>query len=66
MGSFLLMLGVAVGPAAAAMVDDEAGSLVGLFERLRVGTLEPERWRVLDPPGTSLRDVDTLEERSGR
>jgi len=55
-----------VGPAAAAMVDDEAGSLVGLFERLRVGTLEPERWRVLDPPGTSLRDVDTLEERSGR
>jgi molybdopterin-guanine dinucleotide biosynthesis protein A len=55
-----------VGPAAAAMVDDVAGSLVGLFERLRVGTLEPERWRVLDPQGTSLRDVDTPEDQSER
>jgi molybdopterin-guanine dinucleotide biosynthesis protein A len=34
-------------------------SLVGLLERLRVGTLEPERWRALDPEGASLRDVDT-------
>ena len=55
-----------VGPAAATMVADEAGSLVGLFERLRVGTLEPERWRVLDPQGTSLRDVDTPEDQSER
>jgi hypothetical protein len=48
------------------MVDDVAGSLVGLFERLRVGTLEPERWRVLDPQGTPLRDVDTPEDQSER
>ena len=55
-----------VGPAAAAMLDDEAVSLVGLFERLRVGTLEPDRWRVLDPQGVSLSDVDTPEDQSGR
>ena len=54
-----------VRPAAAALVDDQAGSLVGLFERLRVGTLEPDRWRVLDLHGASLRGVDTLEDRSG-
>lgn len=55
-----------VRPAVAAMLDDDTSSLVGLFERLRVGTLEPERWRVLDPEGASLRDVDTLEDLSGR
>jgi molybdopterin-guanine dinucleotide biosynthesis protein A len=52
--------------AAAAMVDDQAGSLVGLFERLRVGTLEPERWRLLDPQKASLRGVDTPENQSER
>ena len=41
-------------------------SLLGLFERLRVGTLEPERWRVLDPDGASLRDVDTPDDLPGR
>jgi molybdopterin-guanine dinucleotide biosynthesis protein A len=46
----------------------EAGSrsLLGLFERLRVGTLEPERWRILDPDGASLRDVDTPDDLPGR
>lgn len=48
-----------VRPVVAALLDAESRSLVGLFERLRVGTLEPERWRVLDPDGASLRDVDT-------
>ena len=52
--------------AAAAMADGGAGSLVGLFERLRVGTLEPTRWRVLDPHGASLRGVDTPEDQSER
>ena len=48
-----------VRPVVAALLDAESRSLVGLFEHLRVGTLEPERWRVLDPDGASLRDVDT-------
>ena len=48
-----------VRPAVAAMLAGEVRSLMGLFERLRVGTLEPERWRSLDPHGASLRDVDT-------
>lgn len=37
-------------------------SLVGLFGRLRSGTLGPERWRELDPAGDSLRDVDTRDD----
>jgi hypothetical protein len=48
-----------VRPAVAAMLAGEVRSLAGLFDRLRVGTLEPERWRSLDPHGASLRDVDT-------
>jgi molybdopterin-guanine dinucleotide biosynthesis protein A len=51
-----------VRPAVAAMLAGDGLSLVGLLERLRVGTLEPERWRVLDPYGASLRDVDTPED----
>jgi hypothetical protein len=35
---------------------------VGLFGRLRAGTLRPERWRELDPAGDSLRDVDTRDD----
>jgi len=48
-----------VRPPVAAMLAGEVRSLAGLFDRLRVGTLEPERWRSLDPHGASLRDVDT-------
>lgn len=51
-----------VRPAVSAMLEGEVLSLMGLFERLRVGTLEPERWRLLDPHGASLRDVDTPED----
>jgi molybdopterin-guanine dinucleotide biosynthesis protein A len=49
-------------PVAQALVDGGSRRLGGLFEHLRVGTLEPERWRVLDPDGASLRDVDTPED----
>ena len=55
-----------VGPVVAALLDGEARSLVGLLQRLRVGTLEPERWRVLDPDGASLRDVDTPDDLARR
>lgn len=48
-----------VRPVVGALLAGETGSLLGVFEHLRVGTLEPERWRVLDPDGASLRDVDT-------
>jgi molybdopterin-guanine dinucleotide biosynthesis protein A len=51
-----------VRPMVAALLDAETRSLVGLFERLRVGTLEPEHWRVLDPDGASLRDIDTPDD----
>jgi molybdopterin-guanine dinucleotide biosynthesis protein A len=47
-----------VRPMVAALLERETRSLVALFERLRVGTLQPEHWRVLDPDGASLRDVD--------
>lgn len=47
-------------PAADAALAEGTRSLVGLFERLRVATLRPEEWRVFDPGGDSLRDVDTL------
>lgn len=52
----------AVRPIAAALLDAGVRSLVGLLEQLRVGTLEPERWRALDPDGASLRDVDTPDD----
>ncbi len=47
------------GPAAGIALAGGTRSLVGLFGRLRAGTLGPERWRELDPAGDSLRDVDT-------
>jgi molybdopterin-guanine dinucleotide biosynthesis protein A len=47
------------GPAAEAALAGGMRSLVGLFGRLRAGTLGPEQWRALDPAGDSLRDVDT-------
>jgi molybdopterin-guanine dinucleotide biosynthesis protein A len=53
-------------PIAATLLDGETRSLVGLLGVLRVGTLEPGRWRVLDPEGASLRDVDTPDELPGR
>ena len=56
----------AVRPVVSALLDDGIRSLVGLFEHLRVGTIEPERWRMLDPGGSSLRDVDTPDELPGR
>ena len=49
-----------------ALLDGETRSLGGLFERLRVGTLEPERWRVLDPGGVSLGDVDAPDDLARR
>ena len=48
-----------VRPIVEALLNGETRSLVGLLEHLRVGTLEPEEWRALDPEGASLRDVDT-------
>jgi molybdopterin-guanine dinucleotide biosynthesis protein A len=48
-----------VHPVAAALVDGGARSLMALLDQLRVGTLPPDRWRMLDPTGASLRDVDT-------
>jgi molybdenum cofactor guanylyltransferase len=53
-------------PRAAALLGGGTRSLVGLLGILRVGTLEPERWRVIDPHGASLRDVDTPDELPGR
>jgi molybdopterin-guanine dinucleotide biosynthesis protein A len=51
-----------VRPAADAALASGARSLVGLFGRLRVAALTPEEWRVLDPAGDSLRDVDTRDD----
>lgn len=51
-----------VRPVVEASLVGNSRSLLGLLERLRVGTLEPERWRALDPEGASLRDVDTPDE----
>ena len=48
-----------VRPVARALLEGGTRSLLGLFDRLRVGTFEPERWRLLDPGGASLRDIDT-------
>jgi molybdopterin-guanine dinucleotide biosynthesis protein A len=53
---------VTVRPVVEALLAGSSRSLLGLLERLRVGTLEPERWRALDPTGSSLRDVDTPED----
>ncbi len=50
-----------VGPVAEAAVD-EARGLLGLFGSLSMGTLVEERWRLLDPAGDSLRDVDTRDD----
>ena len=47
------------GPAAGVALAGGTRSLVGLFGRLRAGTLAPELWAGLDPAGDSLRDVDT-------
>jgi molybdenum cofactor guanylyltransferase len=52
------------GPAAEAALAAGTRSLVGLFGRLRAGTLRPELWRELDPAGESLRDVDTRDDLS--
>ena len=51
-----------VRPVVAALLDGEACSLLGVLERVRVGTIEPERWRLIDPGGASLRDVDTPDD----
>ena len=51
-----------VRPAAAVALDEGVRSLVGLFARLRTGTLAAERWREIDPAGDSLRDVDTRDD----
>ena len=50
------------GPAAGVALAAGTRSLVGLFGRLRAGTLGPEQWRALDPAGDSLRDVDRRED----
>lgn len=47
------------GPAAGVALARGTRSLVGLFGRLRAGTLGPGQWRELDPAGDWLRDVDT-------
>jgi molybdopterin-guanine dinucleotide biosynthesis protein A len=49
-------------PAAAVALAGGIRSLVGLFGRLRSGTLDSERWRELDPAGDSLRDIDTPDD----
>lgn len=51
-----------VRPIVAALLGSESWSLLGLFGHLRVGTLEPARWKALDPGGASLRDVDTPDD----
>ncbi len=55
-----------VRPVARALLEGGPRSLLGLFDRLRVGTVEPERWRLFDPGGASLRDIDTPGELPGR
>jgi molybdopterin-guanine dinucleotide biosynthesis protein A len=51
-----------VAPAAEAALEGGSRSLLWLFGSLRVGTLAEERWRLLDPAGDSLRDVDTRDD----
>jgi molybdopterin-guanine dinucleotide biosynthesis protein A len=51
-----------VGPAAGVALTGGTRSLVGLFGGLRVCTLSSDRWRVLDPAGDSLRDIDTRDD----
>ncbi len=52
-------------PAAAAALEAGTRSLVGLLGRVRTGILPPERWRLLDPSGASLRDVDRPADLAG-
>jgi molybdopterin-guanine dinucleotide biosynthesis protein A len=54
-----------VRPVAEALLSAGTRSLVGLLAHLRVGTLQPERWRTLDRDGASLRDVDTPDALAG-
>ncbi len=49
-------------PVAEALVAAGARSLLGLFEHLRVGTLDAERWHLLDPTGATLHDIDTPDD----
>lgn len=51
-----------VGAAAEVALAAGTRSLVRLFGRLRAATLDPGRWRELDPAGDSLRDVDTRDD----
>jgi len=51
-----------VRPAADVALAAGTRSLVGLFGRLRADTLDPAKWRPLDPAGDSLRDVDTRDD----
>ncbi len=45
-------------PAATRALDAGTASLIGFLGRMRLGMLPPERWRLFDPAGDSLRDVD--------
>ena len=51
----------AIEPLLAALASGER-SLRGALERLRVRWVDEEEWRVLDPSGTSFRNVNTPEE----
>ena len=51
-----------VRPAADAALAGGTLGLVGLFGQLRVASLAPEQWRVFDPAGDSLRDIDTRDD----
>ena len=52
----------AAGPATAAALALGRRSLLSALDHLRTLSLEPARWRPLDPDGASLRDVDHRED----
>jgi molybdopterin-guanine dinucleotide biosynthesis protein A len=58
-----------VAPALAAARDalaSGARALRGLHDRLRVTSLPETAWRVLDPAGATLRDIDTIADLAGQ
>jgi molybdopterin-guanine dinucleotide biosynthesis protein A len=50
------------GPAAARLLESGERRVRALLEELDVQVLEPSTWRVLDPGGSTLRDVDVPDD----
>lgn len=54
------------GPAATSLLEADRRSLLGLIAAVPTAIVPAVDWRVIDPDGVTLRDVDTPEDLSGR